>query len=516
MRKTSQAIVAAVIGLGFAAGPAGAATLRAYLDADIRSTDPGVNRDGNTDGVVLHMVEGLIGYDAKGLVKPLLAESVAVSPDGLTYTFKLRPGVKFHNGETLSAEDVVWSFNRYLAPKTGWRCLTDFNGEIGLKIESVTAVDPLTVAIRINEPSSLFLANIARSDCGMTAITHRASLKPDGSWDKPIGTGPFKLAEWRQREFVSMTRFDQYANLGGAPDGYVGSKRPLVDEVRFLVISDPATAKAAFARGDIDIMTKLSYSEANELKANPNVAISVQPGLSSTTFILQTRDKLLSNVKLRQAIAAAINQEELVGSVTYDLTTPNNSVVPVTSPFHGAVQKKGYQHDPARVKKLLQEAGYKGESLKIITNKRNQANFDTAIVLQSMLQSAGIKAEVEVLEWGVQTDRWQSGNYQIMAFSYSSRMDPALNYEAIVGPKDSQPRKVWEDKAAIDALAEVTNETRAAERQKLFDQLHTAMIEQVPLIPLFSTITAGANRKSVKGFSSNVFSAPLLWEVEKN
>ncbi|HEV7336125.1 MAG TPA: hypothetical protein VGO06_09170 [Bosea sp. (in: a-proteobacteria)] len=90
MRKTSQAIVTAVIGFGFAGGPAGAATLRAYLDADIRSTDPGVNRDGNTDGVVLHMVEGLVGYDAKGLVKPLLAESVAVSPDGLTYTFKLR------------------------------------------------------------------------------------------------------------------------------------------------------------------------------------------------------------------------------------------------------------------------------------------------------------------------------------------------------------------------------------------------------------------------------------------
>ena len=133
-----------------------------------------------------------------------------------------------------------------------------------------------------------------------------------------------------------------------------------------------------------------------------------------------------------------------------------------------------------------------------------------------MLQSAGIKAEVEVLEWGVPTDRWQSGNYQIMAFSYSSRMDPALNYEAIVGPKDTQPRKAWEDKVAIDALAEVTNETRTPERQKLFDQLHTAMIEQVPLIPLFSTITAGANRKTIKGFSSNVFSAPLLWEVRKD
>ena len=515
IRRKLLAVAAALTGFAVAAAPATAATLKVYLDADIRSTDPGVNRDGNTDAVVLHMVEGLVGYDARGLPKPLLAESIDVSPDGLTYTFKLRPGVKFHNGETLTADDVVWSWNRYLNPKTGWRCLTDFNGQIDLKVESVTAVDPRTVAIRINQPSPLFLANIARSDCGMTAITHRSSLKADGSWDKPIGTGPFKLAEWRQREFVSLARFDEYSNPGTKPDGYVGSKRPLVDEVRFIVISDPATARAAFVRGDIDILPRLPYSEAHELKANPNVAISVQPGFAATTFTLQTRDKLLSNIKLRQAIASAIDYDELVGSVTYDLTMPNNSLVPITSLFHTDVQKKGFRHDPALTKKLLQEAGYKGETLKIITNKRNQANFDTAIILQAMLQAAGIKAEVEVLEWGVQTDRWQKGNYQIMAFSYSSRMDPALNYEAVMGPKDSQPRKLWEDKAALDTLAEATDETRSEARQKLFDRLHTAMIDQVPIIPLFSTATAGASRKNVVGYSSNVFGAPLLWEVEK-
>lgn len=153
MRKTLLVVATVMTGFGFATGQANASALKVYLDADIRSTDPGVNRDGNTDGVVLHMVEGLVGYDARGVPKPLLAESIAVSPDGLTYTFKLRSGVRFHNGETLKADDVVWSWNRYLNPKTGWRCLTDFNGDIGLKVESVTAVDPQTVTIRINEPS---------------------------------------------------------------------------------------------------------------------------------------------------------------------------------------------------------------------------------------------------------------------------------------------------------------------------------------------------------------------------
>lgn len=516
MSNKLHAILAAFLALAPTGGVARGATLRVHQDADIRSTDPGVNRDGNTDNVVLHMVEGLVGYDAKGVTKPLLAEKIDVSQDGQTYTFKLRSGVKFHNGETLKAEDVVWSWKRYLDPKTNWRCLTDFDGRIGLKVESVTAVDPLTVAIRISEPSPLFLANIARSDCGMTAVVHRASVKADGTWDKPIGTGPFKLGEWRQREYIHLTKFADYSNRGGSPNGYVGSKRPLVEEVRFIVISDPATAKAALMRGDIDVLSRLPYGEASELKADANIDVTVKPGLAPTTFTIQTRDPLLSNLKIRQAVAAAINFDELVGSVTYDLTKPNNSLVPMASPYYGDTQKKGFSYDPARAKKLLQEAGYKGEKITIVTNKRNQSNFDTAIVLQSMLQSAGINSAVEVLEWGAQQDRWQKGNYQIMAFGYSSRMDAALSYEAIMGPKDSQPRKVWEDKNALELLGQVTNETRDEERQKLFDQLHQAMIEQVPIIPIFNTLSVGASRKTVRGFSSNVFSAPLLWEVEKD
>lgn len=516
MSSHTNRIAAVFVALMLTGGVVSAAPLRVYLDADIRSTDPGVNRDANTDSVVLQMVEGLVGYDARGETKPLLAQTITVSQDGLTYTFRLREGVKFHNGETMTADDVVWSWKRYLDPKTNWRCLPDFDGRIGLKVESVTALDPLTVEIRISEPSPLFLANIARSDCGMTAIVHRSSVKADGSWDKPIGTGPFKLGEWRQREYIQLVKFADYANKGGSPDGYVGSKRPLVDEVRFVIISDPATAKAALVRGDIDILPRLPYAEASELKADANLNVTVAPGLAPMTFTIQTRDPVLSNVKVRQAIAAAINFDELVGSVTYDLAKPNTSLVPVVSSYYGDVQKKSFGYDPGRAKRLLKEAGYKGEKITIITNKRNQSNFDAAIVLQSMLQNVGLNATVEVLEWGAQQDRWQKGNYQMMAFSYSSRMDAALSYEAVMGPKDSQPRKVWEDKAALELLGQVTAETRNEERQKLFDQLHDAMIEQVPLIPIFNILTVGASRKNVKGFSSNVFGAPLLWEVEKN
>ncbi|WP_236585770.1 ABC transporter substrate-binding protein, partial [Bordetella pseudohinzii] len=158
------------------AGAAQAATLTIAEPADIRSTNPGVNRDNTTDGVVLNMVEGLVGYREDGSVGPLLAKSVDVSGDGLVYTFKLREGVKFHNGATLTSADVLWNWQRYMDPKTDWRCRSDFDGRNDLKVTEVSAPDAHTVVMKISHKSAVFLDSLARTDCGMTAIVHKDSV----------------------------------------------------------------------------------------------------------------------------------------------------------------------------------------------------------------------------------------------------------------------------------------------------------------------------------------------------
>jgi peptide/nickel transport system substrate-binding protein len=184
--------------------------------ADIRSTNPGVNRDNTTDGVVLNIVEGLVAYHENGTVGPLLARSIVTSPDGLTYIFKLRTNVKFHNGEPMTSADVLWSWKRYTDPKTDWRCLSEFDGRSGLKVTSVTAPDAQTVVMQLDRPSAVFLDNLARTDCGMTAILNKKSVKEDGSWDKPIGTGPFKFEEWKRGEYVTLSAFADYQSPPGA------------------------------------------------------------------------------------------------------------------------------------------------------------------------------------------------------------------------------------------------------------------------------------------------------------
>ncbi len=482
------------------AGPARAQSVTVALNADIRSTNPGVNRDDNTDGVTLNMVEGLVGYRENGSVGPLLAEKVDLSADGLTYTFHLRKGVKFHNGATLSSADVLWSWQRYMDPKTDWRCLADFDGRNGLKVVSATAPDADTFVMTIDKPSALFLDSMARTDCGMTAILSKDSVNADGTWNKPVGTGPFRFVDWKRGEYVTVTRFDDYVSPpGDKVDGYLGNKKALVKDVKFLVVPDASTAKAGLLSGAVDIAQILD-SDAPELQQSGKVQVLTPISAVKHVLLFQTRDPVMQNVKLRQAIAAALDMKQLVAAASSGFGTPQNSPIPAASAYSDAVQKQGYVYDPAKAKQLLAASGYKGEPIKIIANKRlTVPSFPAAVMAQAMLQAVGINVEIEVLEWATQLDRYNKGNYQMMSFSYSSRLDPALSFEQFTGPKDKQPRKVWDNPDAQALLDKAFVVSDPAERQKLFDDLYQRQLADTPLIILYNGVEVTAQGKRVQG-----------------
>src|SRR5262245_14109909 len=165
------------------------APLAMSISSDIRSTDPGVNRDSNTDVVLMHIVEGLVASREDGSPAPLLAERVEVSPDGLTYRFVLRRGIHFHNGAPLTSADVVWSWRRYLDPKTGWLCLPQFDGSHGARIVSVEAPAADVAVFTLSQPQPMFLTLMATVTCGGSPILHSSSVNADGSWRAPVGTG---------------------------------------------------------------------------------------------------------------------------------------------------------------------------------------------------------------------------------------------------------------------------------------------------------------------------------------
>ncbi|MGO4623202.1 ABC transporter substrate-binding protein [Ensifer sp. 2TAB8] len=482
--------------------------------SDIRSNEPGVNRDGNTDSVIFHIVEGLVGYAENGEVKPLLAKGFEVSADGLTYTFKLRDDVKFHNGKPLTAEDVVWNWNRYMKPETKWTCAGDFDGSKSIKVTNVAAADASTVTMSIEKPSAVFLGLMARPECGYTGIVSKDSVGADGAFAAPIGTGPFKWAEWKKGEYVRLEKYADYVSPAndGKPDGMVGSKRPLVDGIKFMVIPDASTVKTGLLSGALDT-AEVSADLIAEFKDSDTMQLIVKRNNGKNLLYFQTRDKVLSNVAVRRAMAEALDLDQLVAAVSNGTGEANASMVSADSIFYSDVQKTKIPMDLEKAKKNLADAGYKGEQITIIANKRgNVPSFPAAVVAQAMMQQVGLNVQIEVLDYATQVDRRRSGNYQVISQSVAPRLDPALMYSFYVGNKDKNASLMWDNPKAIELMKAAYVEADQAKRQAIFDEFHKLMLEEVPGIFMYDMVDIWGATKKLHGepvWQSNT----RLWEV---
>lgn len=509
--RASLLALAASLCLAHAAPAAAQDTLRIRLNADIRSTDPGVNRDANSDGVVWHMLEGLVALRGDATVAPMLAERVEVSGDGLAYTFTLREGVRFHNGAVLTSADVAFAFERFRRRETNWRCRGDLDSSV-TRVTAIETPDPRTAVFRLERPSALFLTILARPDCGQAGIFHRDSLNPDGTWRAPVGTGPFRLAEWRRGQFIDLARFEGYAALPGEPDGLAGNKTPRVERVRLQIIPDEAAARAALLAGNIDILGDARTRDLPDLRQR-GFQISSAPSFDLQVLLMQTRDPLLQDVRMRRAIAHAIDVPELVRALTEGGSRPSRSPIPPGSAFNTPAMLEVPARDVAAARRLAAEAGYRGQALRIVTTRRYEAFFEIAITIQDMLRDAGINSELEVIEWATQLDRYLRGDFQLMAFGFSARLDPSLSFEMFTGPKATQPRKVW-DSPQVQAMLEDSMREAAPERRRaIFEAMFRRLIEEVPMVALYSSNNHSAAAPRVQGFRSWAVDAPRAWGV---
>lgn len=513
MARLSRLLLLGLAALLSGAAPAPGSMLRVRLNSDIASTNPGVTRDENTDAVLMHVVEGLVAYREDASVGPMLARDWEVSPDGRAYIFRLRRGVRFHNGATLSSADVVWSFRRYLDPDTRWRCYREFSGGGFARIVAVQALDDATVRVTLDRASPGFLASLARTDCGSAAIVHRDSVAADGSWRLPVGTGPFRFTGWKRNRYVELRRFAGYRPLAGPRDGNTGGKRALVERLRFLIIPDVTSAQAALLRGDLDVVDNVLPLDARLLRTRRDVRLSVAQAMDVFALLFQTGDARLRDPRLRQAIALTIDVRGLVDAISEGTSQPNRSVVPASSGFYGAVHRALPRPDIAKARRLARAAGYRGEPIRLVTNHRYPELFDSAVLVQAMALEAGINIEIDTLDWAAQLERYGSGNYQAMMFAYSARLEPSLSYETLIGDKRAEPRKVWGDAGARALLAQSRATADPAQRQQIFDRLHARFMQQVPAVILFNQGHITATRANVVGYRGWPAAQLRLWGV---
>ncbi|MBC9033742.1 ABC transporter substrate-binding protein [Sphingomonas sp. JC676] len=488
-------------------------TLRARLNADIISSDPGTKRDLNTDSVLLHVVEGLVASREDGSIGPMLASSWTISPDRRTYSFQLRRGVRFHNGALLTAGDVVWSLKRYLAPATHWRCRADLGPEGIAQIVSITSPDRLTVRLVLDRPAPLLLKTLARADCGGTGIVHRDSVGKDGKWIRPIGTGPFEWGEWRRNQFVELERFAGYQPLPGTPDGNGGGKQALVDRVRFVAIPDGSAASAALLRGSLDILDGLSPNELGAVKGAAGVRLVDAPSMDFFGILFQTKDPVLADPRLRRAIALSIDVASLTRAATHGTGTADSSPIPVASPYFGDVERPLIKRDLVAARALAKAAGYDGRPITLITSHAPPEIYDAAIVVQAMAREAGINFEIVTLDWATHLARYSSGQYQAMLFGYSARLDPSLLFNAFIGDRSVDPRKVWNTPAALSLLGQSFEAEEPRARQAVFDAMDRRFRTEVPAVILYNSRRVTALSEGVTGFRPWSAQSQRLWNV---
>lgn len=508
-------VLAVAVPQGRAATAAAPDPMQIPLTSDIRGTNPGVNRDANTDTIMMHVLEGLVGYREDGTPDLLLAEALTVSPDGRRYTFRLREGLLFHNGRPVTSAEVVWSWRRYLDPRTNWTCLADFDGSRGARVEAVTADDPLTVSFALDRPQPLFLTLMAGFNCGGGAILHPDSIDAEGRWHAPVSTGPYRIARWERGRYIDMEAFGDYRPLPGPPDGNIRGKVALEPHLRWLIIRDASSRLAALVKGQVDVMPEVPAAEMLQVRRLKGVHIVSAPMLGSYGILVQDQDPVLSDRRIREALAAAIDRQALARLVTEGTVDANPSVVATASPYGVGGDVGAALYDPDRARALLKEAGYDGTPIVLTTNRRYPAMFNQALLVQAMARQVGLNIRIEVLEWATQMDRWRRGDFQLFSFGFTAKADAAQSYESILGDREKSRSKTWGDPAARNLLADSMATGVVAERRLIFEELHRRMLHDIPYIGLFSPADINAVRDSVTGFRSWQFGRARFWGVKR-
>ncbi len=377
--KLARASTTAIAAALFAGAAMAQTDITVALQLEPPHLDPTSAAAGAIDSVLYSNVfEGLTRFASDGAVIPGLAKSWDISEDGLTYTFMLNDGVTFHDGSAMDAEDVKFSLDRARAEDSANAQKALFAG-----ITDVTVVDPLTVQVTLDAPNGNFLFNMAWGDAVIVAPESVENIKTT-----PIGTGAFKFDNWVQGDQITLSR----------NESYWGTPAALTD-VTFKFISDPTAAFAAMMAEDIDVFAGFPTPEAlPQFEADPRFQVLV--GSSEGETILSTNNKMppLDNVKVRKAIAHAIDRSAIIDGAMFGLGTPIGTHFAPHNPDYVDLTGNS-QYDPELSKQLLAEAGFADgftTTLKLPPPSYARRGGE---IIAAQLRAVGIETEISNLEW---------------------------------------------------------------------------------------------------------------------
>lgn len=365
--------------------------------------DPTAGAAAAIDEVVYSNVfEGLTRFGPDGAVNPGLAESWDISEDGTVYTFTLRSGVTFHDGEAMTAEDVVFTLDRARAEGS-----TNAQPALFANIVSVEAVDDTTVVVTLDGPDGAFLFDMAWGDA---VIVDPASAETNAT--NPVGTGPFRFVEWVQGDRVELARNDEY---WGEPVA--------LEAATFRFISDPNAAFAALMAGDVDAFPNFPAPETlAQFEADPRFTVIVGSTEGETILAMNNAQAPLDDIRVRQAISHAINRQDIIDGAMFGYGTPiGTHFAPHNPDYVDLTANSAY--DPEAARALLAEAAPDGLSLRLALPPPSYARRGGEIIA-AQLREVGIETEITNLEWAQWLEQvFRGHDFDLTIVSHTEPMD---------------------------------------------------------------------------------------------
>jgi len=471
-------------------------TLKVAFQNEWAGLDPHTVSSYSSYQILNNVLEGLTFYDNNLNLVPWLAESWEQSEDGLTWTFHLREGVMFTNGREMTAEDVKWSFERLIDPATG----AGNAARVGPPETQIEVIDDYTVAITHPEPFGIFPQSIGFDKS--TGIVAKESVNEDGIIVEPIGTGPFQISEVEGTTRMVLTKNEDYWQEG----------LPYLDAIEITPIPDDTVRETALLSGDVDWVLSIAPQNYESLEANPDVVVSTAPQLSYDYMGINLTREPFTDVRVRQAIALALDREEIAAAGYFGLAETIEGPTGPGSPWY--FDYAPYGQDIERAKELLAEAGYPdGFEMELLPTVQYGETVRAAQVIQQQLAAIGITASINAPEWSQWLELEGNFNYDAYICNWNGLID-ADQYYYLQHKSDQVFNFTGYDNPEFDELVtEARSTSDFDERYQIYQDLNQILVDDAPYIYMYNKLEIRAYSPQVKGFVTRSDQANNFWTV---
>ncbi|MEJ2709554.1 MAG: ABC transporter substrate-binding protein [Anaerolineales bacterium] len=481
---------------GETSGPKTGGTLQVAFQNEWAGLDPHTVSSYSSYQILNNVLEGLTTFDDDLNLQPGLAESWEQSEDGKTWTFQLRQGVKFHNGREMTADDVKWSFERLIDPATG----AGNAGRVGPPETKIDVVDPYTVAITHPEPFGIFPQSIGFDKS--TGIVAKESLEEDGTISIPIGTGPFKITDVQGTTRLVLERNQDYWQEG----------LPYLDQIVIEPIPDDTVRETALRSGEVDWILAIAPQSFDSLSNEDGITVSTAPQLSYDYIGINLTREPFSDVRVRQAIALAINRDELCQAGFFGLCETIQGPVGTGSPWY--FDYAPYGQDVERAKQLMADAGYAdGFEMELLPTTQYGETVRAAQVLQQQLAAIGIDATINAPEWSEWLELEGNFKYDAYICNWNGLID-ADQYYYLQHRSDQVFNFTGYSNPEFDKLVdEGRSMSDFDKRYAIYEQANKILVDDAPYVYMYNKQEIRAFGDQVKGFVVRPDQANNFWNV---